>query len=109
MNADNKRATIFGNPTKPLDTSDFSARDKPKPAPKPEEVRAVAEEVGFQPLEAKEPVAAPSRRRRAKSRRTAQFNIKLTPETLEKFWVFAEEHEGDGEKAMSALLIQAAK
>lgn len=85
-----KRAPLFGTPEetpKNLDLGRFS----PKPAPKidPQTVENVSKEAGFTTKHAK-PKKKPDGRRLKKSLRTSQFNVRLKPETAERFWSGAE-------------------
>lgn len=70
-----------------------------------DELRSVSEGNGFtssKPASAQ--VARSGGRRRPKSRRTVQLNLRLTPETYEAFWAAAEAYESDGEETIKAFL-----
>jgi hypothetical protein len=89
------RASIFDN-TEPegLDVSGFA----PKTAapPPPDQVKAIAEAASFPSRQAAKPAPAPAvkpRRepRRHRTGRTAQFNARATPETVEAFYTIADQ------------------
>ena len=78
-----------------LDISGFEPR--PGPRPPVEQVRAVTEAAGFR---SREP-------RRYRTGRTAQFNVRTTPATVEAFYDIADRQGWKGgetlEKALAAL------
>lgn len=85
------RRSIFEN-LPALNVSDFKPKQAPDPtAPRPEEIRSVAERAAFRSREPQpQSIAQYPRRRRPKSGRTAQFNCKVSPQILEKFYSLAE-------------------
>lgn len=102
-----------------FDVSAFAPKPGPDPtAPPPETVRAIAEAANFPSREAKKLHAAapaaiaaapvPQRQpRRHRTGRTAQFNTRTTPETVEAFYAIADAQGwlvGETiEKALAAL------
>lgn len=92
-----KRASLFGDPTPEVEPDASSAkglnldRFTPKPAPQvdAEAVEAISEEAGFTAKHAKAPKKRDGRSLK-KSPRTSQFNVRLKPETSNRFWDGAE-------------------
>ena len=83
------RASIFGDDVPAdLDLTGFEPRQATS-APPRATIRAVSEAERFVSREAvsETPLRRPRRRR---SRRTAQLNVKVTPETLDAFYAIAE-------------------
>ena len=96
-----KRALLFGDPatnlnakaphTKGLNLDRFA----PKPAPPidTKTVKEISEEAGFTAKHAR-PAHKPAKKRDGrtlkKSPRTTQFNVRLKPETTDKFWAGTE-------------------
>jgi hypothetical protein len=93
------RASIFDN-TEDFDVSGFKPTATAETAPPTDQVRAIAEASNFpsreprkpsQPLQAAEAVPMPKRTpRRHRTGRTAQFNARTTPETVEAFYAIAD-------------------
>ena len=75
-----ERASIFagGDDEADFDISDFKP-SAPRLAPRPAEVAAISDAVGFRSREPGRP------RRLARTGRSVQFNLKATPETIELF------------------------
>lgn len=96
-----KRASLFGDPTpevgaKAPHTQGLNLdRFAPKPAPpiNAKTVEKISEEVGFTAKHSRS-VQKPAQKRDGrtlkKSPRTTQFNVRLKPETTEKFWAGTE-------------------
>lgn len=100
------RASIFDGDADDIDVSAFAPKTASDPAAPPaEEVKAIAEAANFPSREVKRPhmvpaaVAAsapvqapPPKRepRRHRTGRTAQFNARTTPETVEAFYAIAD-------------------
>ena len=84
------RASIFGDDAPAdLDLAGFEPRQATS-APPRAAIRAVSEAERFVSREAVS-AETPSRRpRRRRSRRTAQLNVKVTPETLDAFYAIVE-------------------
>lgn len=85
--------------TDPLDLGGFAPKG-PKTGPKAEAIRHISEQADFHSREA-QPEAVPATgrpRRRRRSNRVIQFNVKLTPETVDQIsdiaddqnWTYAE-------------------
>jgi len=76
-----KRASIFDDDD--FDVSDLAGPPAAKATPRarPEEVRRVAESQDFRSREA----AQPARQRRYRTGRNMQLNMKVRPETLDRF------------------------
>jgi len=83
-----ERAPLFG-PEGDLDISEF----KPKAPAKPEQVRDVAEHVGFRSREPDPAPAADPQRppRRYRTGRNIQLNLKVRRETVDAFYKIADE------------------
>ncbi|UOM37192.1 stability/partitioning determinant [Acuticoccus sp. I52.16.1] len=101
------RMSIFGDEADPeFDVSAFT----PKPRPQgredvptrgpgaPQEVRALAEAMNFKSREAPAPVPAeprpraePRKPRRHRTGRTAQLNVRTTPQTVDAFYAIADQ------------------
>jgi len=98
--SDGKRAGVFDD-----DLSDF----QPRPAAKPQQVRQVAEEVGFRSRDPKQEEQPAERRapRRYRTGRNQQLNIKARSEAIESFYAVADQQGwvlGETfERAISAL------
>ena len=104
------RASVFAEDD--LDVSGFTAEAAPDTGPDRETIRAVSEKSNFPSREPKHSanptVEAPKRQpRRHRTGRTAQFNARTTPETVERFYDIAEQQGwlvGETvEKALAAL------
>ena len=98
-----KRAPLFGDASEEtknetpnrLDLGRFEPKPRPKPAPNLDVARVdlISEESGFTTKHSKKPTSKPTKtdgRRLKKSPRTSQFNVRLKPETSERFWNGAE-------------------
>lgn len=85
-----KRASLFGAAPEEPTTLNLD-RFSPKPAPKvdAQTIDAVSKDAGFTTKHAKTK-KKPDGRRLKKSLRTSQFNVRLKPETAERFWSGAE-------------------
>jgi hypothetical protein len=89
------RASVFGG-DEDLDVSGFEPKPvAPKPAARPEQVRAVSEEASFRSREpgAATPAAlAPARRepRRYRTGRNVQLNLKVRQEAADAFYAIAD-------------------
>lgn len=95
--SERKRASLFGDPTPEVEPTKGLNLDRftPKPAPSvdAEAVEAISEEAGFTAKHAKPTTKAPKKRdgrSLKKSPRTSQFNVRLKPETSNRFWDGAE-------------------
>lgn len=75
-----KRASILGTD---MDLSGFKPKAAPSDAPPPEQIRAIAEANEFHSRETRK--AGPLKRRR-RTGRNAQFNIRATQETIDAFY-----------------------
>jgi hypothetical protein len=92
------RASIFEADDVDIDVSRFTPKTAPDPAaPAPEQVRAISEAANFPSREARKPASktaladTPRRQpRRHRTGRTAQFNARTTPETVEAFYAIAD-------------------
>ena len=95
-----ERAGIFDADTD-LDLSGFAPEPTPRPAARPEQIRAVSEAAHFHsresrperaPTKASEPETAPVRReqRRYRTGRNVQLNIKARAEAIEAFYAIAD-------------------
>jgi hypothetical protein len=85
------RASIFDD-TEPegLDVSGFTP--KTASAPAPDQVKAIAEAASFPSRQVVKSAAAPKRApRRHRTGRTAQFNARATPETVDAFYTIADQ------------------
>lgn len=89
------RASIFAEDD--LDVSGFTPEAAPDTGPDRETIRVVSEQSHFPSREPKKPRAAaapvetPKRQpRRHRTGRTAQFNARTTPETVEQFYAIAD-------------------
>ncbi len=105
-----KRAGVF-DLEDTLDVSGFAPKQADRPAPKPEQVRAVSEAAQFQSREpgrdAAPLMSAKREPRRYRTGRNIQLNIKARAEAIESFYAIA---EGQGwvlgetfERAIEAL------
>ena len=106
------RASIFDDDE--LDVSGFAPKAAPEPKAPVEQVRAIAEASNF-PSRRAQPAAAPAvmlaatkrQPRRHKTGRTAQFNTRTTPETVDAYYAIADQQGwlvGETiERALSAL------
>lgn len=90
-----QRASIF--PPDDLDISDFAPEAAPDTGPDRETIHAVSAQSNFPSREPKQPRAStaapetPKRQpRRHRTGRTAQFNARTTPETVEAFYAIAD-------------------
>jgi hypothetical protein len=111
-----KRASLFGESTpsvKPLSTSINGLnldRFLPKPAHEVDKkvVEAISEEAGFISKITK-PAPMPTKkvdgRSLKKSPRTSQFNVRLKPETSERFWAGAKAEEREYADDFLAYLL----
>ena len=85
-----ERASIFGDD---LDLSEF----KPKPPARAEEVREVAQKVGFSSRDPAPPPAAPipepvrREQRRYRTGRNVQLNLKVRQEDMDAFYQLADQ------------------
>ena len=93
-----KRASLFGDttpdakPAKGLNLDRFTP--KPAPAIDSKAVEEISEEAGFTTKHAKKPIIKKrDGRRLKKSTRTSQFNVRLKPETADRFWGGAEKQD----------------
>ncbi len=101
------RASIFDGDADEIDVSSFAPKTASHPAaPSAEEVRAIAEAANFPSREVKRALVAPAAAmaapasvqalpvkrepRRHRTGRTAQFNARTTPETVEAFYAIAD-------------------
>lgn len=87
------RASIFGEVEPDFDVSDFapaSRQSKPE-APPREAVAAVSDAAGFHRRDPAPPIASPNRRV-WRTGRNVQFNVKATPETVERFKAISDDH-----------------
>lgn len=86
-----KRASLFGNTAEESKTTLNLERFSPKKAQAVDAktIKAISEKSGFTTKHAK-PKIKPDGRRLKKSLRTSQFNVRLKPETAERFWLGAE-------------------
>jgi hypothetical protein len=91
------RASIFAGDE--LDVSGFTPEAAPDTGPDPETIRAISAQSNFPSREPKQSrasttstEAAPPKRqpRRHRTGRTAQFNARTTPETVEAFYAIAD-------------------
>jgi hypothetical protein len=87
------RASIF--PGDDLDVSGFSPEAAPDTGPDRETIRAISAQSNFPSREPKQPRTAapetPKRKpRRHRTGRTAQFNARTTPQTVEAFYAIAD-------------------
>jgi hypothetical protein len=92
------RASIFAEDD--LDVSGFTPEAAPDTGPDRETIRAVSEQSNFPSREPKQPrrstataptAETPKRQpRRHRTGRTAQFNARTTPETVEAFYAIAD-------------------
>ncbi len=74
-----ERASIFAGDDEPdFDVSGFTPT-APRPAPKPRAVAAISDEAGFRSRE-----RAPAKRA-SRTGRNVQFNLKASPETIDRF------------------------
>ncbi|NEU15008.1 stability/partitioning determinant [Methylobacterium sp. BTF04] len=95
------RASIYDGDADDIDVSAFAPKTASDPAAPPaEEVRAIAEAANFPSREVKRPPTAPAsvqalpakrEPRRHRTGRTAQFNARTTPETVEAFYAIADQ------------------
>jgi len=84
-----QRASIF--PPDDLDISGFTPEATPDTGPDPETVRAISERSNFPSREHSRATETPKRQpRRHRTGRTAQFNARTTPETVEAFYAIAD-------------------
>jgi hypothetical protein len=90
------RASVFDDEND-FDVSSFSPKAAPDPAaPSVDQVRAIAEASNFPSRAAKKihaPAPAETRKReprRHRTSRTAQFNARTTPETVDAFYAIAD-------------------
>lgn len=77
-----------------LDLSGFAP--KPAPTTDPNTLKSITESSGFTKKHAKKTNAAPKKidgRTLKRSPRTSQFNVRLRPETSNRFWAGAEAEE----------------
>ena len=107
------RASIFDADDE-LDVSGFAPKAAPEPKAPVEQVRAIAEASNF-PSRQAQPAAAPAvmlaatkrQPRRHKTGRTAQFNTRTKPETVDAYYAIADQQGwlvGETvERALSAL------
>ena len=92
-----KRASLFGDLSPELDAKKLHTqglnldRFAPKPAPPidTKTVEEISEEAGFTAKHAR-PTKKRDGRTLKKSPRTTQFNVRLKPETTDKFWAGTE-------------------
>ena len=105
------RASIFDSDDE-LDLSGFVPKAAPEPKASIEQVKAIAEASRFPSRQASvaasvAPVPVKRQPRRHKTGRTAQFNTRTTPETVEAFYAIADAQGwlvGETvEKALAAL------
>jgi len=83
-----------------IDPSSFAPKAQAATSTIPrDDLRDVAKEVGFESRQ-----VSTKRRRRKRSDRTAQFNIKLRPEIVDEFWRIAEQYNDDGQETLQALI-----
>lgn len=78
-----------------LDLSDFKPAAPKKPPVEAKVIREVSEANNFPSRAAAKPKAAkpaPTSQRRRRTGRNVQFNIKTTPETIERFTALADKH-----------------
>ncbi|WP_419901079.1 hypothetical protein [Kiloniella sp.] len=91
-----KRASLFSDENEPDDKTSKKKinldRFAPKKAPPIDTniLETLSEEAGFTTSHAKKTVAKRDGRKLKKSARTTQFNVRLKPQTAERFWVGAE-------------------
>jgi hypothetical protein len=111
-----QRASIF--PPDDLDVSGFTPEAAPDTEPDREMIRAISAQSNFPSREPKQPRTAapeaPKRQpRRHRTGRTAQFNARTTPETVEAFYAIADRKGwlvGETvERALAALQRELAK
>lgn len=89
----NKRASIFDDAAE-LDVEAFKPEAAPAPELDREKLRAISEASNFPSRQAKPAQAsAPVRRepRRHRTGRTAQFNVRTTPQTVDEFYRLADQ------------------
>lgn len=107
----NRQPLSFGEELDDLDPAAWA-----KPAAeriRPEETKRAAEATGFRSREPAAPAPKPKQQRRRRTGRSAQFNLKTTPETIEAFTRIADA-QGWGlgeafEKATALLERETAK
>ena len=89
----NKRASIFDDAAE-LDVAAFQPEEAPAPEPDRENLKAISEASNFpsrqaKPLQASAPIRREPRRHR--TGRTAQFNDRTTPQTVDEFYRLADQ------------------
>jgi hypothetical protein len=89
-----QRASVFDQGPD-IDISGFTPRTVAKPAPQPDQVKAISETASFvsrEPIRAPLPAVAPATRepRRHRTGRNIQLNIKARAETIERFYALAD-------------------
>lgn len=92
MMADPNRVDPFGGD---LDLSDFKPEAPKKPKVEPAAIRDVSEANNFPSRAAAKPKAAKAAtavQRRRRTGRNVQFNIKTTPDVIERFTALADKH-----------------
>jgi hypothetical protein len=88
----NKRASIFDDAAE-LDVGAFKPETALAPKPDYEKLKAISEASNFPSRQAKPlQASAPTRRepRRHRTGRTAQFNVRTTPQTVDEFYHLAD-------------------
>ena len=89
----NKRASIFDDAAE-LDVGAFQPEEAPVPEPDRQKLKAISEASNFPSRQAKpSQTPAPVRRepRRHRTGRTAQFNVRTTPQTVDEFYRLADQ------------------
>lgn len=87
----NERASLgFGDELESFDPAEWTPKKNlANERPKAEEARAAASAAGFSSREPMKPVPVATQRRR-RTGRSAQFNVKAKPETIEAFCAIAD-------------------
>lgn len=80
----------FGDALEGFDPAEWDRPAPERPRPPEEGVRAAASAAGFRSREASAPPPGPTRPRRRRTGRNAQFNIKARPETIAAFCAVAD-------------------
>lgn len=86
------RASIFED-SDDIDISGFAPKSEPDTAsPSAEQVRAVSEAAKFRSREPKsaQPASPKREQRRHRTGRNVQFNVKVTPETMDAFYAITD-------------------